>query len=268
MSIAIRIGIDRGRKSAVDKARELGAPILVSANTLWNAKSNRFRVSRAFDGLDLALDSGGFVAMKRYGGYRWTPEQYLGLAQQLRPQWYAQMDFCCEPQIASDRKAVFSRIDATVDHLVELEKLACERDMRMPMPVLQGWEPQDYCSGPIFDRPASLWPRVVGVGSVCRRHVHGPHGILAIVRALDAKCPEHVRFHLFGAKGTALDALVAEFPERIESIDSMAWNYAARWECFHSGGTRDTHADAKVLERWYRAQCARLDAPCQLTIKL
>ena len=31
----------------------------------------------SYQKFDTALDSGGFVAMKRYGGYRWTIEQLL-----------------------------------------------------------------------------------------------------------------------------------------------------------------------------------------------
>jgi hypothetical protein len=40
----------------------------------------------------------------------------------------------------------------------------------------------------------------VGLGSVCRRHLHAPDGIVAIVRALDEIMPAGVQLHLFGVK--------------------------------------------------------------------
>jgi hypothetical protein len=42
----------------------------------------------------VVLDCGGFLAMRRYGGYRWTVTEYLDLAVMLRPLWWASMDWC------------------------------------------------------------------------------------------------------------------------------------------------------------------------------
>ena len=50
---------------------------------------------------------------------------------------------------------------------------------------------------------------MVGVGSVCRRHLHGPDGLIAIMGALDRVLPSGTVVHLFGAKGNALPALAA-----------------------------------------------------------
>jgi hypothetical protein len=258
MSIAIRVGVDRGRRTVIERARRLGAPILISANTLWDAKRSRFRQSKDFDGLDVALDSGGFVAMKRYGGFRWSVAQYQELAARMQPSWYAQMDYCCEPEIAPDRGEIVRRIDKTVSTLEEGRAIARSMGMPEPMPVLQGWKAQDYTSGPIFGWRDRHWPALVGIGSVCRRHVHGEAGLLSIVRALDEKCPRHVQFHLFGVKSDALSILARELPERIASIDSMAWSVAAKWERVHAGMSRSGEHDAQVMESWYRAQAARV----------
>ncbi|PLX77030.1 MAG: hypothetical protein C0607_02810 [Azoarcus sp.] len=95
------------------------------------------------------------------------------------------------------------------------------------MPVLQGWTPAEYvtCAEwlPLFD-----WPELIGIGSVCRRQVHGGAGILAILEAVDAILPKHVRVHLFGVKSTVFD-LIAHHP-RVASVDSMAWDVQARAE--------------------------------------
>lgn len=251
----------------LNRAKELGAPILISANTLWDNRRKRFRDTESFRGVDLALDSGGFVAMKRYGGYRWTVGQYADLARKLGPTWYAQMDYCCEPEIASERSAVFRRIDLTVEGLNACEAAASQVGIAAPMPVLQGWKPEDYCTGPIFERGADWWPSLVGVGSVCRRQVNGPEGLLAVVAALDAKLPRRTKLHLFGVKSLALDILATEFPGRVESIDSMAWAMRARFLSRTTG--RNAQQDADVMAGWYLRQRARTEkTETQLTLEL
>ena len=254
----IRVGLEGNRKPVIARAREIGAPILISANSLWDNERQKWYGWRCYAGLDVALDCGGFVAMKRYGGYRWTVDQYVKLAAEMRPEWYAQMDFCCEPEIAADQSVVFKRIDSTVAHLHACQDAARTAGAAMPMPVLQGWNPSDYCQGPIYDQ-GFQWPALVGIGSVCRRQVNGPDGVVAVVSALDAKVPDHVRFHLFGVKTTALKELATRFPNRIESSDSMSWNMARRWDqrrglCDGSGATR-----AEYMARWYTAQRAMMD---------
>lgn len=249
----IRIGVDCGRVSILSRAQSLGAPLLVSANSLWNDKRKQFSGWDCYTRFDTALDSGGFVAMKRYGGYRWAIHQYVELARDMRPTWWAQMDFCCEPEIASDRSTVFKRIDCTAEHLHECQSHAHLHGVAPPLPVLQGWHPSDYTQGPIYS-PGYQWPDLVGIGSVCRRKVHGTDGIVAVVNALHQKVPDHVRFHLFGVKSQALTKLLDLFPTRIASIDSMAWNMAARWEALHANQPCDAALKADCMERWYIRQ--------------
>jgi hypothetical protein len=69
---------------------QLQAPILVSANALWDHRYRRFANWERYTAFDTALDSGGFVAALA-GGYRWEPPQYAELAAHLRPTWWAQM---------------------------------------------------------------------------------------------------------------------------------------------------------------------------------
>lgn len=74
--------------------------------------------------------------------------------------------------------------------------------------------------------PLHEWPDLIGLGSMCRRHLHGDVGIFAVIDALDRILPPNVKFHLFGVKGKALEHL-GQHP-RIASVDSMAWEAAAR----------------------------------------
>lgn len=259
----IRVGIEGDRRPVLREVRALGAPVLVSANSLW--EKDHFRTPRNLAGLDVALDSGGFVAMKRYGGYRWSVEQYAQLALSLRPAWWAQMDFCCEPEIAADKAAVFARIDRTVEHLEACRATARRIGAPAPLVVLQGWEPRDYTQGPAF-APGFAWPALVGVGSVCRRHVKGPSGLLAVIDALDRAIPRHVQFHLFGVKSSALPELLSRWPGRLGSVDSMAWNMAARWDAVHAGEVCNNEFRAARMRAWYLKQTAAAVPPSQLTM--
>lgn len=228
--IEIIAGIEGNRSPLIREARERRIPVMVSANSYWNPKRDRFSPSwRVLEGLRVHLDSGGFVAMKRYGGFRFTPEQYITLAAQMSPVWWAQMDHCCEPEVAGDRSEVFRRIDKTAGNLRECRSLASELGASAPLMVLQGWKPSDYVSGPAFDDTAFEWPDLIGVGSVCRRSLDGPDGLVAVLRKLDAVLPAHVRFHLFGVKSQAIEKL--HWHPRIASVDSMAHSYGARVVC-------------------------------------
>ena len=252
----IRMGLEGNRAQVITTAREIGSPVMVSANALWRRSSfsDQWKV---YAGLDVALDSGGFVAMKKYGGYRFTEDQYVGLASAMKPTWWAAMDFCCEPELAADQAAIFRRIDSTVEYLHRCQSAASKASIRAPMPVLQGWRPEDYCSGPIYD-PGFVWPDLVGVGSVCRRRVHGPDGLLEVVAALDKKVPPHVKFHLFGVKGTALRHLAGH--PRIESTDSMAHSMRARWEAVEGGFPCDNQHRADHFRAWYRDAMQKISA--------
>lgn len=249
----VRVGIEGGRRPVLERARALGAPILVSANSLWHNERQKFYGWKTYTTFDCALDCGGFVAMQRYGGYRWTVGQYVELAAAMRPTWFAQMDFCCEPEIATNRLSVASRIDQTVEMLHDCQDKAKAAGVARPMPVLQGWLPSDYTQGPIYD-PGFEWPDIVGIGSVCRRQIHGPDGVVAVVTAIDKVVPPHVRFHLFGVKSGAASILCGLFPNRIESVDSMAWAKRCRTEAHLQGRRCDGNFRADHMAAWYLKQ--------------
>lgn len=253
----IRLGIDGGRKSIMEAADSVGAPLLVSANSMWNHARKKFTGWKCYAGRDVALDSGGFIAMKLYGGYRWPIADYVRLAGAMLPTWYAQMDYCCEPEIAANASEVRERIRRTAESLVESERIARGEGVADPMPVLQGWKPRDYCSGPIYDR--ATIPDLVGVGSVCRRNVGGADGVIAVVEALNEALPANVKLHLFGVKSLALQKLVEYFPERIASVDSMAWNLGGKWEAHNNGTPWRAKEKAEAARGWFLRQTDRLN---------
>lgn len=268
----VRVGIPGSFPRLTAAARELDAPILISANAL-RRQTGRFRTPDAnlFSGCGAALDSAGFVAMVKYGGYRWTVDEYAGLAGSYPWDWWAAMDFCCESEVAHDRAVVLERVELTAKTLGECRLRASELGMSAPMPVLQGWFPDDYrrCA----DLSGEL-PDLVGVGSVCRRAVNGGDGLLRIIDALDRHLPRSVKLHLFGVKGTALPVLAGH--PRILSTDSMAWDARARAEAsalrLTMGWTRGDPPIATIeqrirhMRRWYLRQVAALEGPEQMDL--
>jgi hypothetical protein len=249
----IRIGIPASFRRLTAVARDLGAPILVSANAFW--RDGRFGLpnGKIFGGADVALDSAGFVAMARYWGYRWTLGDYVNFAGRMKPTWWAAPDYCCEPEIASNRAEVLERVTRTAFKLDWARQVAADRAVKPPMPVLQGWFPDDYlrCAEMIPDLP-----RLVGVGSVCRRQLTGPAGIIRVLSAIDANLPSHVKLHLFGVKGTAITALAGH--PRIYSVDSQAWDFAARRQKQRDGENFNLAYRASHMRRWYNTQRSSL----------
>lgn len=261
MNPVVRVGIPLTGGQLVNAARERGYPVLFSANAFAktygaaNPKSGDFKGFRMpdpeqFRGLDAALDSAGFVAAVHYGDYRWTIENYLDLVEAHPWTWWASMDYCCEPQVAKDRPLRLLRIAATANMLGRCRRLAQARGLSMPMPVLQGWTAEEYVMSAEL-LPIPEWPDLIGIGSVCRRNVHGPDGILAILEALDPVLPPHVKVHLFGVKSQALAKLI-DHP-RLMSVDSMAWDVAARNER-RTG--RDMAYRIGHMETWAEKQLA------------
>jgi hypothetical protein len=88
---------------------------------------------------------------------------------------------------------------------------------------------------------------------MCRRHVFGPEGLIAVVERLDRALPPGVALHCFGVKGTALPYLNA-FGSRVASIDSQAYGIAARRDAAKRGVSKDDALVARHMTRWYFAQ--------------
>lgn len=203
--------------------------------------------------------------------------------------WWSAMDFCCEQEIAGSRSEVERRIDLTVEAYREtLAELASWRDEGVndvcdPMPILQGRTASDYfrCFRELErawneralsaeeqsrieegEQPLAFPGRsysrhpghaLVGIGSVCRRELHGPEGLLTVLGELDRKLPTELRLHLFGVKGDALPHL-HRFGDRVFSIDSQAWGTSARNKARKDGVPCTVGVKAEEIRRWYERQ--------------
>ena len=271
-SIDVMIGLPHlSDGKLLDRARRLQQPVLVSANAFsrWSRRRGwrewvgwSLRQLENAQGLhSLSLDSAGFSAMVSYGGYPWTVDDYIRLAAAYPFRWWASLDYCVEHQVAGDREEVLDRMSRTVRSNIECRLRADDEGILSTfMPVIQGRLPADYerCSDALsgtIDRAG-----LVGVGSMCRRAIHGPEGLIAVVDHLDRILPRPIRLHLFGVKGEALPYLTA-FRHRVASIDSQAYGVAARNAARRDGRPKSDAVVADHMESWVRAQHERLRQP-------
>ena len=277
------LGLPYLRGPLLATARRLGAPVLVSANAFsrWRTvppltrtvrgREKVFPAYREWEGfkppaaslvasLPVALDSAGFVAAARYRGFPWTVDAYLDLCAAAPWRWFASMDLCVEPEIAGNEEAVLDRISGTVRLNIQCMLGAGQRGIidRL-MLVIQGWEVRHYLR--CLDRLSRYVEgfKLLGVGSMCRRHVEGQTGILQVVDALDRALPTDVRLHLFGLKSEGM-AQVRGHP-RIASVDSQAYGVRARQLALEGNHSKSEAFVASVMEGWYRDQAARLNRP-------
>jgi hypothetical protein len=270
--LTIRAGIPhRGGKLAFH-AFEKGYPTMVSAQAFWDSSRKQFKLPSATDlhETDFALDSAGFTAMAQFkskgkqngiaGVFPWTYSQYLELASELNPSWFSQPDMCCEQEIAGTQDEIDYRVNATATMLEgvlqmtyawqsEISRSSGSRVaaclQKPPVPVIQGYRVSDYLRS--LELMLAVWrrwepwlapPRLIGVGSVCRRDLHHPeHGLFAILAALERHVPHGSRLHLFGVKGAAIGRL--KMFECISGIDSMAFDLASRINA-HKQGVSNT----------------------------
>jgi hypothetical protein len=248
-------------------ARTVDAPVLLSANALsiWRRDRSGLRSWLGFSRCNLHLvwqhpvhlDSGGFVSAVRYRGFPWTVADYMDLCAAAPWRWFASADMCVEPEVAHDRAEVLDRISGTARLNRECLPAARERGIEDRfVPVVQGWHPHDYLR--CLDRiPESSGVTLLGVGSMCRRHVEGDRGILRIVDVLDrALGSSPMRLHLFGLKTAAMAELRGH--ARVASVDSQAYGVAARQEARKGGFSKSNAYLARVMVDWYRQQQAIL----------
>lgn len=175
------------------------------------------------------MDSGAFTEISTHGHYRHSVAEY---AAEIR-RWATNgsgtllaavaQDWMCEPWIvqrtgltvAEHQRLTIERYDAL---------LAEDTAGVYVLPVLQGFDPDDYVRHlrAYGDRLApGAW---VGVGSVCKRN-GDPRSVAAVLHAIKAERPD-LLLHGFGLKATALGhSLVRHL---LHSADSMAWSFAAR----------------------------------------
>lgn len=181
-----------------------------------------------FEVHDWILDSGAFTRISTGRGH--IPEE--GYVRHIE-RWAAcgnlltavSQDYMCEPFIL--RKAGQSVAEHQARTIARYQEIRHLLDPSIHlMPVLQGYEPEEYVQhirqyGVLLQ--ADEW---VGVGSVCKRNA-SVHEIEWVLDAIRRERPD-LRLHGFGLKITALRS--HRVNQALFSCDSMAWSFSARRE--------------------------------------
>jgi len=220
------------------KAHWLGktsVPLFISARILRERKT----VPKALG--SWALDSGGFSELEMFGEWKTSPRQYADEVSRWGRDiggldWAAIQDWMCEPvMLRRTGKSVEEHQALTVRSFQELVAL----DESLPwMPVLQGWEVDDYKRHLEAYRAAGYEGDTFGIGSTCRRQATTGVGKLICELAVSG-----LKLHAFGFKtrGLAVSHLY------LASSDSLAWSYDARRSAPMPG---HTHASCSNCIDW------------------
>jgi hypothetical protein len=211
----------------------------ISVNILRKRKSD-FTVN------NWILDSGAFSEISIYGHYRFPVIKY---ARQVN-RWAkcgnmelaVTQDYMCEPFIIKRTGLdVKTHQQLTIGRYDELMLLT---DVPI-MPVLQGYEPEEYLQHlDMYGERLKVGARV-GVGSVCKRNSK-PKQIATILEVIKCKRPD-LKLHGFGLKTTAL--INNYICSLLYSADSLAWSYSARREGRDRNGTDEALAFTNKMER-------------------
>lgn len=211
--------------------------VFISVNRLRDRRSH-FNVG------SWIMDSGAFTEISQHGRYRSEPEEYAAEVERWKDCGNLEMavtqDWMCEPFIlAKTGRTVKQHQDDTVERYQRIQQATS-----VPvMPVLQGFEPNDYMRqidayGTILKHGARC-----GVGSVCKRNNH-PQMIEYILRQIKAKRPD-LQLHGFGLKITALQRPCIR--ALLQSADSMAWSDDARKKAHAMIRELQAKLDRKVM---------------------
>ena len=199
-----------------------GSHIMVNASQFWHkGKQVWIRHGRTRRGGLVFLDSGGYIFFNRQDDYPFSPGQYMNLVSYLRPDFFASMDYPCEPSITERLPdlPIAERIQVTVSNAVTLAAMEEMTPGSRLVPVIQGWTLDDYkyCLNLYADNDC-LRP-FMAVGSMCVRQ--NDAGILDLIRGIY----EHAttlgveRLHYFGLK---LTPRLSQVQDLIYSRDSAA----------------------------------------------
>jgi hypothetical protein len=146
--------------------------VMFSAGGFWDNDSKEWRKKYKFRrsfGLRW-LDCGGFTMLNQYGDYPFSVINYANLIAYLRPDYYASMDYPCEPEISRSLGLMSNRerIEATVRNAAELTDWEGQLKGAM-VPVIQGHSLEEYlyCLD-LYDQ-SGLVRDYMAVGSMCRR---------------------------------------------------------------------------------------------------
>lgn len=165
------------------------------------------------------LDSGGFTALNKYGDYPFSVAQYLNLVAMLKPDFYATLDYPCEPNISRTLHKMTNaeRIQATVKNAKQQLDMETMVGFGQCVPVIQGFTLDEYKSCIDAHEKMGTLRDYMAVGSMCRRISNDElHRLIPGISEY-AKQANVTRLHFFGLK---LSPQLTPLREYIYSQDS------------------------------------------------
>ena len=218
------------------------------------------------------LDSGAFTQVTKFGDFVQSPADYVRLAVRFQDAGMlaciATQDYMCEPSVIAELQSQGREASVrvhqrkTVKRYIQIVDEGIKQGLKVPvMPVLQGWEVEDYVDHFYMYRSMlhfeqqrrtfytstgvpnhNLWPHAfhhriadgspiavnrpwIGIGSTCKRNTN-PEVVSQILDAVIPLLPSNAKIHLFGFKKTGLAQ--ANIKDRIYSADSFAYDFADR----------------------------------------
>lgn len=224
-----------------------------------------------------ALDSEGFTELSLYGRWRTTgPEYVQAVARYDREignlEWAAPRDLMCEPAMIHGGIMDGHKVPGTGLNILEHQRLTIahfKEDVALwpeysghpecpIMPVLQGWESDDYirCADMYEEAGVHLedYP-IVGLGSVCRRNK--PSELLRVLESVIPRLTPWVALHGFGMKTTGLEVA----GHLMTSSDSASWSYTARREHIVLPGHTHSHCGNCLIwaKQWHTNMVAKIE---------
>lgn len=230
-------------------------PIMISGRWLLKIKPKSCLFNYLAEYVSVFLDSGAFGAAFYDGGFNYTVDEYTALVKRLKPEFWASMDYPCEPNVRNGM-SVDERIHLTVENAVRLDK----ENIFGFVPVIQGWLPSEYLYCIDALEAEGLIKPVMGIGSICRRGKQEP--IVEIIRHLCERLPR-VKFHAFGVKINTLKYNNGEILNYLDSIDTAAWQFNEKDEL--GGWKPRTYQE---IERRLKSYKVKLDIRMQTGFQL
>jgi hypothetical protein len=174
---------------------------MISTAGYWDGSDWRYQCRWPRQTGSKWLDSGGFTLLNRFGDYPFTMMQYINFVCWMRPQYFASMDYPCEPNISRSLSLMSNqeRIEKTVDNALFMSDWE-DYTMSKLVPVIQGYTLDEYLTCIALYRQRGLIRDYMAVGSMCRRISNVElHNLIPIIyeAATAAGCK---RLHYFGLK--------------------------------------------------------------------
>lgn len=143
--------------------------VMFSAAGFWDRSTWRRGKFFKISGLTF-LDSGGFSLLNQYGRYPFSIVNFANLVAQMKPHFYATMDYPCEPEISRSLGLMTNkeRIEKTVENAMALTEYEDQLSGQM-IPVIQGYTLDEYISCLELYAKAKTIRDYMAVGSMCRR---------------------------------------------------------------------------------------------------